>query len=313
MTLPIIFLSHGAGPAFLLDCTGGSFKDADRSSSGASFVRRLQTFLPSPETHPIKSILVISAHWEEASFTVDYQTGETKLLYDYYGFPTEGYPPFLTYPARTNLELAVKVEFLLKASNLDCKQKDRGFDHGVFIPLKLAFPDADIPVVQLSLKSDLDPSEHVRLGEALFPLRSEGVLIICSGQITHNDRRSRRPGIDGSADPQCVAFTDWVNHLLCKANSGQTSDIEAVRNSLINIQHVAPEYSYCHPRTEHFLPLHVAFGAAFPAINTSANFDCSEKECANDNNNTEFKSVLVKRIFHDFVMGGMGLDSYIFY
>jgi aromatic ring-opening dioxygenase catalytic subunit (LigB family) len=102
------------------------------------------------------------------------------------GFPATTYAPHLTYPAPTDLKLADRVAELLTSNGETCKKENRGFDHGVFIPLKLAVPDANIPIVQLSLHSSLDFERHVKLGEMLSPLRDEGVLIVCSGQTTHN-------------------------------------------------------------------------------------------------------------------------------
>lgn len=182
--LPVMFLSHGGGPAHLLDFTGSAFAPIDRNSKSADFMRSLSQVVNehASEENPVQCILVVSGHWEEPNFTVDYQIKSTKLVYDYYGFPEESYAPQLTYPVKTNLKVANKVVSLLQKANIPVEKADRGFDHGVFIPLKVAYPDANIPVVQLSLKSNLNVADHIRLGEVLQPLRDQGVLIIGSGQ-----------------------------------------------------------------------------------------------------------------------------------
>lgn len=138
-----------------------------------------------------RAIVLISAHWEEENPTV-LASEDPGLLYDYYGFPEYTYAPHLTYPVKGEPQLATRVVSLLDAAGLKPQIKtDRGFDHGVFIPLKLMFPEADIPVVQVSLTRDLDPGRHIDLGQSLAPLRQEGVLIVGSGSLTHNMRVSR--------------------------------------------------------------------------------------------------------------------------
>jgi len=135
-----------------------------------------------------KAIVVISAHWEETNPTV-VAAADPGLLYDYYGFPDYTYAPHLTYPVKGDPALAARIMSLLEGAGLHPgSTTKRGFDHGVFIPLKLIFPQADIPVVQVSLMNSLDPARHVELGRALAPLRREGVLIVSSGSLTHNMR-----------------------------------------------------------------------------------------------------------------------------
>jgi aromatic ring-opening dioxygenase catalytic subunit (LigB family) len=216
------------------------------------------------------------------------------LIYDYYGFPENTYAPYFTYEAPTNLRVADRIAELLSQSGIPCEKIDRGFDHGVFIPLKLAFPDASVPIVQLSLKSNLDPAQHIALGEALKPLRSEGVLIITSGQATHNlqelfQRRSASSDLN-RPEKWAVDFTDWLQMTL---ESLQTDNKEDIKESLIHFLSIAPGASRCHPRTEHIIPLFVAFGAA-------GNDEIVDRpQC--------------RRLYQQIVMGSMSLDCYIFY
>ena len=152
--LPTLFLSHGGGPAFFMDSkTSGPFAAMGKGSPACQFYASLGQMIPDEQ---IRAILVISAHWEEAEFTVTYHDGPQPppLTYDYYGFPTDMYAPHMVYPARTDLKVADRVIELLTAASIPCrKDHKRGFDHGVFIPLKASFEDARFPVVQLSLKS----------------------------------------------------------------------------------------------------------------------------------------------------------------
>jgi aromatic ring-opening dioxygenase catalytic subunit (LigB family) len=284
--LPVFFLSHGGGPAHFMDGRGSMFNDIDRHSPSAKFMKSLPKIVDSHSSTPIRCILVVSAHWEESVFTVDYQEGPTRLVYDYYGFPPETYAPHLTYPVKTDLEIADRVYSLIKAAGLPCKKQNRGFDHGTFIPLKVAYPDANVPVVQLSLKSNLDILDHIHLGEILQPLRQEGVLIVGSGQITHN-LGALRGG--GRTDSKTIAFTEWVNEFLKNSNTANYAERKQI---FANIETLAPNYRDAHPREEHFIPLAVAFGAAFGGQQSV--------ETVSD------------RIYQEVVMGTMAIDSYMF-
>jgi aromatic ring-opening dioxygenase catalytic subunit (LigB family) len=304
--VPVLFLSHGAGPAALLNFKGSPLQELDSTSPSAAFLRNLQDVVT--EVYPvqnIKSILVVSAHWEESSFTVDHQTGPTTLLYDYYGFPAESYAPHLTYPVPTDTKLAEKVHQVLTDSGIQnsLRRREGGFDHGVFIPLKLAFPKADIPVVQVSLRSDLDMAAHIRLGEALAPLRNEGVLIIGSGQITHSDGSKHRLP-PGEIDPRCIEFTNWIKDLLEGTNE---HNYEERKQTLIDAPKLAPHFTWQHPRPEHFIPLAVAFGASKPTPTGSCAATDTEGTCPAGTG-----SLSVKRLFHHVAMGRMATDSYIF-
>ena len=289
--LPVLFLSHGGGPCFFMDGEEApSFKEMDKHSRSADFLRSIG----STYGKDVKTILVISAHWEADDFEVSYQSGPTPLIYDYYGFPDETYSPHLLYPAGTDLKVADRVCELLAASNMTCKRADRGFDHGVFVPLKLAFPEANIPIVQLSLKSNLDIATHVKLGEAISPLRSEGVLIIGSGQTTHNLMEFGQPY--GPSFTWATDFTEWLRRTLEEV---ARRDFAVARASLVRIMKEAPHASRCHPRIEHLLPLHVAFGAATPMGHAEGGAVSSQ--------------LVVERIYSQMIAGSMSLDAYAFH
>jgi aromatic ring-opening dioxygenase catalytic subunit (LigB family) len=193
---------------------------------------------------------MVSAHWLESSFDL---TGGAapELIYDYYGFPPHTY--LLKYPAPGEPQLAARISSLLGQAGLPSKANPtRGFDHGMFIPLMLMFPDADIPVVQLSLNSNLDPQIHLQLGQALTTLRDEGVLIVGSGMSFHNMR--------GYGDPRFGPISDEFDHWLTDAVQAEP---EQRRQALINWEE-APSARMSHPprAEEHLLPLMVVAGAA---------------------------------------------------
>lgn len=203
--------------------------------------------------HQVHSFMLI---FQEVTPTVT--TGSCpRLIYDYYGFPPESYK--LQYPASGAPEVGYRVAKLLKSAGIACNEDDkRGFDHGVFIPLMLSYPDASVPVVQLSLASSLDPELHIRIGEALEPLRQEGVLIYASGMSFHNlPVLLRGPRGSSKIDPQSVAFDKFLTEI---ATNSDLSYSER-RSRLINWEK-GPSARYAHPREEHLIPLMVAFGAA---------------------------------------------------
>ena len=236
----IIYFGHGGGPLPIL---------GDASHQGMiDFMTRLPAQLNRPE-----SILVISAHWEEDKATL-LGAANPPMFYDYYGFPPEAYS--ITYPAAGNPLLAERIAGLLKA-NLVPAQIDpgRGFDHGVFIPLMLMYPEADIPCLQLSLVRGLHPGEHILLGKALRGLLNENILVIGSGFSFHN-LRAFFGGQAGGPDTLNNAFQDW----LIKTCTG--SMVEEEREQRLTGWEKAPSARYCHPREEHLLPLHVCQGMA---------------------------------------------------
>ncbi|MBV1888841.1 MAG: dioxygenase [Proteobacteria bacterium] len=210
----------------------------------ADWLRALGGTLP---TTP-KAILVISAHWEESVVTVA-SHANPPLIYDYYGFPEHTYQ--IKYPAPGAPDVAQQVQKLLKGAGIACQQDaQRGFDHGVFIPFKLIYPNADIPIVQLSLNSNLDPADHIALGEALAPLREQDILIVGSGLSFHNMGLLQGGGCGGHSDQ----FDQWL---------GETCTLPATqRNKQLSQWKQAPSAVQSHPREEHLIPLMVVAGAA---------------------------------------------------
>lgn len=241
VTQPTVFIPHGGGPCFFMD-----WNPADTWDNMAEFLQNIESLLPEKP----KAILMVSAHWQTAQFSVTSGTNP-ELIYDYYGFPAHTYQ--LTYPAPGSPELAEQVVGLLKQAGLSGQQDStRGYDHGMFIPMKLMFPDADIPVVQLSLRNDLDPQAHIDLGEALAPLREQGVLIVGSGMSFHN---MRGYGDSRFTEPS-VMFDNWLTEAV-EAEPQQ-------RNAGLSQWAQAPHAFNCHPQghEEHLLPLMVVAGAA---------------------------------------------------
>jgi aromatic ring-opening dioxygenase catalytic subunit (LigB family) len=238
--MPAVFLPHGGGPWPFVEVGIGT---KDELADLASYLRSLRTV---PKTPP-KAVLVVSAHWEESVPTV-MNGARPPMLYDYYGFPPESYT--LTWPAPGDPRLAARVQELLAragfATNAD---PERGFDHGTFVPLKLAYPDADVPTVQLSLKSGLDPAEHLAMGRALAPLRDEGVFIVGSGMTYHNLR-----AFGPQAAPVSETFDAWLRETATLA--------PAERDRRLTAWAAAPAARLAHPREEHLLPLMVVAGAA---------------------------------------------------
>ena len=238
--LPVVYLPHGGGPWPFVQLGLGSQGEQDALRVYLEGVRDLPAATP-------RALLVISAHWEEPQPTV-MSGARPPLLFDYYGFPPESYE--LTWPAPGSPELAERVGQLLGAAGIEAKANpQRGFDHGTFVPLKLTYPDAEIPTLQLSLKAGLDPSEHLAIGRALAPLRDEGVFIIGSGMSYHNMRGFGPQGRAASA-----AFDAWLRGAV---TSEQSEREEQLRNWLR-----APAARAAHPREEHLLPLMVIAGAA---------------------------------------------------
>ena len=236
---PALFLPHGGGPCFFMDWTWGP---ADTWVKTKGFLEGLAATLPARP----KAMVVVSGHWEEAAFTVS--TAERPgMIYDYSGFPEHTYR--LSWPAPGSPELAARVVELLKAAGLPVGTADRGFDHGTFVPLMVAFPEAEIPVVTVSLQRGLDPALHLAAGKALAALRDEGVLIVGSGNSWHNLRGYMQ------ADTLRVsqAFDDWLTPAVL-AGPGE-------REELLKRWAEAPFALAAHPREEHLLPLMVAAGA----------------------------------------------------
>lgn len=237
--LPPLFVSHGA-PTL-------PFEDVP----ARAFLAHLSGHMPRP-----RAILMVSAHWETATPCVTTDP-HPKTLHDFSGFPEALYR--LAYPAPGDVALAARIIDVLGDAGMPAAaDAHRGLDHGAWVPLMLIWPDADIPVVQLSIQSHLGPGHHLQLGQALAPLTREGVQIIASGSLTH-DLSSWR-GQAGMAEPDWVTdFAEWIHSALAEQRICD----------LLTYRHRAPFAARNHPSEEHLLPLFVALGAAGPAARTT--------------------------------------------
>jgi aromatic ring-opening dioxygenase catalytic subunit (LigB family) len=238
MRQPTFYIPHGGGPCFFMDDPAGVWTDME------TFLRELPATLPEPP----KALLIVSGHWEANGF--GFTSGaQPPLIYDYYNFPPHTYE--LKFDAPGSPELANRAARLLAdAGFVSGVDPERGFDHGVFIPMKVAWPDADVPVVQMSLHGSLDPKLHLEVGRALGPLRDEGVVIIGSGMSFHNLRAYRNP----AALEPATRFDDWLT-------AAAEADA-ATRAERLADWEAAPAARVSHPREEHLLPLMVAAGAS---------------------------------------------------
>jgi len=237
----VVFLSHGGGPLPLLGDPG--------HQSMVDQLTRLAATLPKPQ-----AILVISAHWEESAPTIT-AGSQPPLIYDYHGFPAEAYE--IQYPCPGEPELANRVYGALELAGLSPRLDDeRGFDHGVFVPLKLMYPAADVPVVQLSLVNSLDAATHLSIGRALRHLEYDDLLVIGSGFSFHNMGAFFAPNTP-EVQASNQAFEDWLAQTCCDPNLTETERYQR----LVNWES-APHARFCHPREEHLLPLHVCYGLA---------------------------------------------------
>ena len=237
----IVFLSHGGGPLPLLG------DDGHREM--VALLEQLGQQLPRPD-----AIVVISAHWE-ADYPLVTAGASPALIYDYYGFPEAAYE--IQYPAPGSPPLARRIDQLLAASGIESgRNKGRGFDHGLFVPLKIMYPQADIPCVQLSLVNSLDPLLHLQIGRALAPLLQDNILIVGSGFSFHNLKAFFTPATS-EGDSLNAQFEGWLQETLTAPALS-----EAERDRRLTHWKLAPGASYCHPREEHLLPLHVCYGAA---------------------------------------------------
>jgi len=236
---PVYFLSHGGGP--------WPYMHGPMRAHFALMERALRDIPRQLPARP-QAVLVVSGHWEENEFAVS-SASQPGMEYDYYGFPPETYR--IRYAAPGAPQLAARVRQLLLAAGWPVHEDAaRGFDHGTFSMLQPIYPDADMPVVQLSLKSNLDPAEHLAAGAALAALRDEGILIIGSGQSYHNLRLWNAAGAAPAA-----AFDAWLRGALLGTTPA------ARRAALLDWQR-APAARLAHPREDHLIPLMVAAGAA---------------------------------------------------
>lgn len=227
MKMPTLFLSHGS-PTIMME----------QDSPGRAFLSQLAQHIPRP-----REILVISAHWETDVALIT-ATHKPKTIHDFYGFPQELYER--TYPAPGAVAMADKITQLASVK----KDLTRGLDHGVWSPLSLMYPAADIPVSQLSIQPGLSIEHHYEIGKSLSELRDDGVLIVGSGSVTHNLRELVR----FTNDPAqwAIDFEDWFVKAIVNHN----------HHDLLNAPTSAPDFVRSHPSIEHWLPLYVAMGAA---------------------------------------------------
>lgn len=235
----VLYISHGGGPLPLLG------DEAHKELIG--FLENISAILAKPS-----AIIVISAHWEEDKPTIT-SGAAPSLIYDYYGFPEESYE--IEYPASGEPSLAHSVFDLLRGHGIGADLADqRGFDHGLFVPLKIMYPDANIPCIQLSLVNSLSAIEHIQIGKALAGLKQDNVLVVGSGFSFHNLKAffSSSTSEDRSLNE---SFEQW---LIDVCSNDQLDEKERER-MLVNWEN-APAARYCHPREEHLLPLHVCYG-----------------------------------------------------
>lgn len=238
MKQPIYFISHGGGPWPWIPEWNSDYKTLRHA------IEQIPLELPERP----KAILMISAHWITKGQLAIMSSPQPSMLYDYYGFPEHTY--HIQYPAPGSPKLAREISHrLTKAGFIITEDNERGFDHGAFVPLALAFPKADIPIIQLSIERSFDPLYHIRLGETLAPLRDEGILIIASGLSFHNMRLFNPQGHLPSME-----FDQWLQQQLYKP---QAQRIDA----LIHWEQ-APSARIVHTNEDHLIPLMVAVGAA---------------------------------------------------
>lgn len=246
INIPPVFIAHGGGPMPLMN-------DPTHEPMIQS-LKELVSQIPKPE-----AILVISAHWEEKTLTI-LETPDPDLYFDYSGFPEECYT--YKYKAPIAKEVNEKLKSLFEKNGISYKsEKKRGYDHGVFVPLLLMYPDADIPIAQISLVKTLDPEEHIKIGNAISSLSQEGVLILGSGFSYHN--------FQGLFNPtKQVIENNLKFHNYLKDTFENTLYSPEKRYQLLTKWKSAPGGTHCHPREEHLLPLMVVCGASEGKIGT---------------------------------------------
>ncbi|MBL4820566.1 MAG: dioxygenase [Gammaproteobacteria bacterium] len=236
-----LYLSHGGGPLPLLGDEG--------HTQMIACLQKITAKIKKPS-----SIIIVSAHWEENLPTIT-SGANPALIYDYYGFPEESYN--ISYPCPGEPLLADKIHNLLENANIASKLDDqRGFDHGMFVPLKIMYPNADIPCVQLSLVNHLDPAEHIKIGQTLRDLDHENTLLIGSGLSFHNMGSFFAPDTS-ELKTMNESFEQWL------LNCCSIPDIDEEERVQKLIQwEKAPFARFCHPTEEHLMPLHVCYGLA---------------------------------------------------
>ncbi len=253
--LPALFISHGS-PMILAE-----------PSPARDFLSSLAGECPRP-----RAIVAISAHWDTGIAAVS-SVDRPKTIHDFYGFPQDLYA--LTYNAPGAPDVAAQAMVLLAAAGIKAEERqDWGLDHGAWIPLLLAWPQADIPVAQLSIQMSHSPAQHFAQGQALRSLREQGVLILGSGAATHNLRAYFAGGADAMAKTR--RFSDWMAQAVIE---GRTAD-------LLDYRRLAPDAAHAHPSPDHILPLFTALGAGTPGV--------------------------AGRILHRSLDGNLSMDAYAF-
>ncbi|GAB6904633.1 class III extradiol ring-cleavage dioxygenase [Desulfosarcina cetonica] len=218
------------------------------------------------------AIILISAHWEAAVPTIT-QAPNPPLLYDYYGFPKQAYE--IQYPAPGKPDLAHKVSSVLSDKGIKSILDDnRGFDHGLFVPLKIMYPEANVPCIQVSLVKGLDPKTHIQMGAALASLEDDNLLVIGSGFSFHNMNAFFAPRT-AEMDRMNADFRHWLDDTCANPNLEETE-----RTRLLVDWEKAPAARFCHPREEHLLPLHVCYGVANRACSAFFNLEIIGKKAS---------------------------------
>lgn len=256
----LLFVSHGGGPRPL-------FNDPDHQQ----LIDALQQYARDFERPD--AILVLSAHWESEGLKVS-ANPSPELYFDYYNFPEEAYQ--IKYPCPGAPELAEKIKATLDAQGFPTElEHERGLDHGVFVPVKLLYPDADIPVLQLSMHASLDAQQHLAIGEALRSLDAERLLIIGSGFTFHN-MKAFYASATAEVKQANTGFEDWLEATL----SSPEKDYSEIRAALVKWEQ-APYARFCQPREDHLIPLHICTGIAGRAADSYSRIEVFHKECSN--------------------------------
>lgn len=255
----VLFVSHGGGPMPLLGEPG--------HQEMVELLQSVASKIPKPS-----AILVISAHWEATNASIT-ASAAPPLIYDYYGFPPQAYA--VQYPCKGQPILAKQVQAVLTKAGIPANlDEKRGFDHGLFVPLSIMYPQADIPCVQLSLLSNLDPAQHLKIGRALQGLDYENLLVLGSGFSFHNLQAFfAQPSSD--LQTKNAAFEQWLQH-----TCSSTALDENQRTALFLNWTQAPAARFCHPREEHLLPLHVCYGLAGRACSQAFSLSILNKQAS---------------------------------
>lgn len=249
-----LFISHGGGPLPLLGDAG--------HAQMLTCLKEIAASIPRPS-----AIVMVSAHWEADQPTI-LAAANPPLLYDYYNFPEAAYA--IRYPCVGDPALARRVQQQLNNAGIDAPfEENRGFDHGLFVPMKIMYPDANIPCIQLSLVNNLDAATHLAVGHALSGLDRDNILVIGSGFSYHNMRGFRQPATTETRQLN-IAFEDWIEDTCCNPDYS-----EAEREQRLLNWETAPGARYCQPREEHLLPLHICYGVAQAAASRHYALDIS--------------------------------------